>query len=361
MSHVMLIGAGGNIGSHLVPHLARMPEIHRLTLVDRDRYEARNLRNQDAPRQAIGRRKALVQAARVRALNPRLEVQAVVEDVEQMPIGALRADLILTGLDSRRARQRVNYAVRGLGGQWLDAGVLEAGQLARISRFASDEPDGCLECGWDERDYAALEQSYPCDPSPRPVPTGASSALGGLAAALLALECGNLLRGDPAALAPGTELVVDATNHHQMVTRTRRFAECRLAEHAPWPIEPLPLRLETPLSGALTMAGDRIGANGSLVVSIEGGRIARRLTCADCGAARTTLRIAGRLRPGDSRCPSCGGATAPSGFGLVERLEASALTREERRRTLLAVGFRYGEVIRASAGDTQQRFELVRP
>jgi hypothetical protein len=45
----------------------------------------------------------------------------------------------------------------------------------------------------------------------------------------------------------------------------------------------------------------------------------------------------------------------------VERLEASALTREERRRTLLAVGLRYGEVIRASAGDTQQRFELVRP
>ena len=361
MSHVMLIGAGGNIGSHLVPHLARMPEIHRLTLVDRDRYEARNLRNQEAPKHAIGRRKALVQAARARALNPRLEIQPVVEDVERMPIGALRADLILTGLDSRRARQRVNYAVRGLGGQWLDAGVLEAGQLARITRFVGTEPEGCLECGWDERDYAALEQNYPCDPSPGPVPTGASSGLGGLAASLLALECGNLLRGDPAALPPGTELVVDATHHRQMVTRTRRFAECRLPEHAPWPIEPLPLTLETPLSRALAMAGERIGANGSLAISVEGGRIARRLTCAECGGSQATLRIAARLRPADSRCPSCGGATAPGGFGLVERLEAGALTREERRRTLLAVGLRYGEVIRAFAGDTHQRFELVRP
>lgn len=360
MTHVLVIGAGGNIGSHLVPHLARMPGIDRLTLVDRDRYEARNLRNQDISKRAVGRRKAFVQAQRVRALNPELAVEAIAEDVEVMPIGALKADLILTGLDSRRARQRVNFVARGLGVPWLDAGVLAAGQLTRITRYAGKAESGCLECGWDEKDYAALEQSYPCDRSTEPAPTGAPSALGALAASLLALECGNVLRGDRAALSAGTELVVDATNHRQTVTRIRRFAACRLGDHAPWPIEPLPVRLEAPLSTALSMTGERIGANGSLAIAVEGARIARRLTCAECGATRPVLRIAGRLRPQDTRCPACGGSTAPSGFGVLETLAASALTREERRRSLGAAGFRYGEVIRASGEGTERRFELVR-
>ena len=28
--HFVVAGAGGNIGSHLLPHLARMPEVSRL-------------------------------------------------------------------------------------------------------------------------------------------------------------------------------------------------------------------------------------------------------------------------------------------------------------------------------------------
>ena len=47
MKSVTLIGAGGNIGSHLVPHLGRMPGVERITLVDRDIYEERNLFSQD--------------------------------------------------------------------------------------------------------------------------------------------------------------------------------------------------------------------------------------------------------------------------------------------------------------------------
>jgi molybdopterin/thiamine biosynthesis adenylyltransferase len=360
MTHVLVIGAGGNIGSHLVPHLARMPEIQRLTLIDRDRYESRNFRNQDIPSSALGRRKATVQAARARALNPHLEVIAIAEDVETMPIGNLKADLILTGLDSRRARQRVNYAARGLGIEWLDAGVLGTGQLARVTRYAAGENDACLECRWDSADYAALEQTYPCDHAIVPAPTGASSALGALAASLLAIECGNVLRQDPAALGPGTELVVDATHHRHTVTRTRRFAECRLAEHAPWPIERLPVRLDAPLWDALTLASERIDANGSLAVAIEGGRIARRLTC-QCGESRSVLRVAERLRPADRRCPACGQAASPGGFGLLEKLEARSLTRDERRRALSAAGFRHGEVLRAMGPGTERRFELVPP
>ena len=36
---VTVIGAGGNVGSHLTPHLVRTPGVGRVTLVDRDRYD----------------------------------------------------------------------------------------------------------------------------------------------------------------------------------------------------------------------------------------------------------------------------------------------------------------------------------
>ncbi len=359
MTHLMVIGAGGNIGSHLVPHLARLPGLTRLTLVDRDRYEERNRANQDLPAGAVGRRKALVQAERARRLNPSLEVRAIAEDVEALPLGALRADLILTGLDSRRARQRVNYAARGLGVPWLDGGVLATGMLVRVSRFAPGSDAACLECRWDDADYAGLEQSYPCEQSPVPARTGAPSALGALAAALLALECGTLLRGEPGGLAPGDELIVDAMHHRQTVTRTRRFGQCRLGDHAPWPLEPVALDRQSSLADLLSRVGERLGANGDLAIAIDGTRIARRLGCERCGTVKRVLRLAGRMRPADRRCSACGGRTVLSGFGLLEWMDAGSLARDERNRPAGTMGLLPGEIIRASGGGRQARFELV--
>jgi molybdopterin/thiamine biosynthesis adenylyltransferase len=355
----MLIGAGGNIGSHLVPHLARMPEIRRLTLVDRDRYEERNRSNQELPSGAMGRPKALVQAGVARKLNPSLEVVAVTRDIETLPLGFFQADLLLTGLDSRRARQRVNYAARGLGVPWLDGGVLATGLLARMTRIDSEADTPCLECRWDDADYAALEQAYPCDPMSEPAPTGAPSSLGALAASMLALECGKILRGDPGVLAPGAELIVDSLHHRQYLTSARRFAGCRLSEHAPWTVKPLPIDRGLTLGRMLTDLGERLGANGDLSVAIEGSRIVRRMSCERCGRSRGILGVSGRLRPADSRCPACGGRTSPNGFGTHEYLAAASLTRQERTRTLATVGFRPGEVLRASGGGREHRFQLV--
>jgi tRNA A37 threonylcarbamoyladenosine dehydratase len=102
---VTLIGAGGNIGSHLVPHLGRMPGIQKVTLVDRDIYEERNLISQDILADDIDKPKAHVQASRLRAINPNLHVTPIVGAVENLPLGILRSDVVLTALDSRRSRQ----------------------------------------------------------------------------------------------------------------------------------------------------------------------------------------------------------------------------------------------------------------
>jgi tRNA A37 threonylcarbamoyladenosine dehydratase len=89
-ARVVVVGAGGNIGSHLVPHLARTEGIGRLVLVDRDRYQARNRLNQDLPPRALGRSKAAVQAARARRLNPALRVTAVHAAEDQVGAPASR-------------------------------------------------------------------------------------------------------------------------------------------------------------------------------------------------------------------------------------------------------------------------------
>ena len=359
--HVVVVGAGGNIGSHLVPHLARMPEIGRLTLVDRDVYESRNQPNQEMPPGAAGRKKAAVQAARARRINPNLVVAAHAEDVEAIPFGMLRGDLILTGLDSRRARQRVNQAAWRLGVPWLDGGILGLGLLARVTRYLPGEDLPCLECRWDAADYAALEQSYPCDGTATPARTAAPASLGALAASLLALECGKLLRGEGTALQPGSELVVDAAHHRHYVTAARRNPECRLAEHAPWDLHSLAMRPGDSLGTMLELMRQRAGANGDLGFSVEGQRIVRRLSCERCGAVKRVLRLSGRLSRGDLRCRSCGGRTGLNGFGLLERVEASALTREERDRPLSRLGVRPGEIVTAEAAGTTLHFELVAP
>ena len=40
---VIVVGCGGNIGSHLLTHLARMAIVDRIVLIDKDTYEERNL------------------------------------------------------------------------------------------------------------------------------------------------------------------------------------------------------------------------------------------------------------------------------------------------------------------------------
>jgi adenylyltransferase/sulfurtransferase len=171
-----------------------MSGIGRVTLIDRDTYEKKNLLSQDITPQDVGRSKAAVQARRLRRINPALRVDVIVDAVQNVPLGQLRADIILACLDSRTARQYVNQAAWRLGVLWIDSGVEGRGLLARVNVYVPGPDTPCLECAWDEQDYEALEQTYPCQgETGEPAPTNASSSLGALAASLQAIECQKLL------------------------------------------------------------------------------------------------------------------------------------------------------------------------
>jgi molybdopterin/thiamine biosynthesis adenylyltransferase len=177
--NVVIVGAGGNIGSHLVPHIGRMPRVGRVTLIDKDVYEASNLLTQDITPRDVAKLKAHVQARRLRRVNPALRVTAIADAVERVPLGTLRADVILSCLDSRIARQHLNQFAWRLGVPLIDAGVEAGGLLARVNVYVAGPDSPCLECAWDDRDYEALEQTYPCfGPASSVASTNAPSSLG---------------------------------------------------------------------------------------------------------------------------------------------------------------------------------------
>jgi hypothetical protein len=163
-SGVTAVLAGcGNIGSHLVPHLARMPGVGRVVLADPDVYERENLAGQDIRGGDLGRKKVDVQAERLHQIRPELEVVAVADGLETLPLAYFRDTIVFGALDSRLARLWLNQAAWRAGSPWIDTAVDGPGLLCRVSVYRPGRDSPCLECGWDAADYRSLHQVLPCD------------------------------------------------------------------------------------------------------------------------------------------------------------------------------------------------------
>ena len=343
---VIVVGAGGNIGSHLAPHLARMPEVGRVTLIDKDFYEATNLRSQDITLRDVGKSKAAVQARRLKKINPALEVRFFTDAVERVQVGAMRGDVILACLDSRIARQSVNQLAWRLGLPLIDAGVQADGLLARINLYVPSPDAACLECAWDNGDYALLEQAYPCQ-AQKIAPTNAPSSLGAMAASLQAIECRKILAGDVSF--SNHQALIDAAHHNHYVTRFGRNPRCRF-DHRMWRIEELSLRLERSTTDDLL----GLAANSdSAYARLENKPFVKRLTCG-CGRAKKMLHLYCSLSAAARRC-GCGRTMMAAGFDLAEKLEARALRPINLRR----LGLRIGDVVSVGSDGRENHYEII--
>src|SRR5512136_2002699 len=92
---IAIVGCGGNIGSQLVPFLAKTGIISRIVLCDKDSYEEKNLLSQNISRRDLGKRKVTVQAAVCRRINPSIELMTFDEPIENVPLGCLDVDVLL--------------------------------------------------------------------------------------------------------------------------------------------------------------------------------------------------------------------------------------------------------------------------
>ena len=131
---VAVIGAG-NIGSHFAAAVARMESVTNIVIVDPDVYEAKNLAGQDITRADVGRPKALSRPAGCGGSSPAISVRPYCCRVEEMPLGTLQVDAIVSCLDNRASRRYLNEMAWRLGVGLVDGAVDAAGLLARVNAY----------------------------------------------------------------------------------------------------------------------------------------------------------------------------------------------------------------------------------
>jgi len=342
----------GNIGSFLVLLLIRVMEIVKITLVDFDRYEESNFCSQHIAPSDFGKPKARVLARLARRLNPRLQVVPIVSRLELAPPGLLRGDLILACLDSKESRRCANALAFGLGIPLVDAGIEASASLARVNVYLPSPGQPCLECAWDQRDYAALPVIHPCAVNGHATPpTGAPACLGALAASLQAIECKKILAGDFSSA--GRQILIEAAAHRHFLTGFRFNPQCR-CPHKHWDISKRRVPLDLPLSQALKLAG-----RGRANLGFAGMQLARQLACPGCGFARRVVRLDQRLNPREKKCPRCGRELLVSGFHSQARLNSEELDPALAARSLARLGLRAGDFISVNHGGNEIFFELA--
>lgn len=343
---VAVIGLG-NTGSPLVALLARLELVGEIVCVDPDTYSRENLPAQAITTGDIGVPKATAVAKRLHAIRPDLQVTAIVNRVENVPWGTLRADVVCGCVDSKAARAAINLIARRLGIPYVDSGVRADGLLARVDTYAPDPDAACMECGWGTTDYESLGRIYSCTGEVREAPgTGATASLGALAAAIQALECQRVLSGD---FVGGRQIVLEAAAYHLYANTLRRNHACRF-DHS--------IRAIT--ASAATTPGGLLEANGTpeATLAVEGKSWVTHLVCPECGHQSHALHLRGRGCP--RQCPACLSVLQPTGFGMLPRLELSSASAGLLTRQLTSLGLRRGDVVTLAHGDSEgQCYELT--
>jgi len=209
-SRALIVGAGG-LGSPVALYLGSAG-VGRITLIDDDRVDLTNLQRQIAHNLArVGQPKAESAAAAIAAINPDVQVQALVQRANTATLDALltQADVVLDCSDNFETRHAVNAAcVR-------HAKPLVAGAAIRFDGQVSvyDARDAACPC------YACV---FPPDAAFEEVQCstmGVFAPLVGIIGTVQAAEALKLLAGIGSSLA-GRLQMLDA--------RTMQWSEMRL-------------------------------------------------------------------------------------------------------------------------------------
>ena len=214
-SHVLIVGAGG-LGSPAALYLAAAG-IGRISIADDDVVESSNLQRQILHREAdIGRPKAESAHAHLRALNPRLRVEAITERLqgEALEARVRAADIVLDCCDNFATRFAINAACTRQGRPLVSGAAIRLeGQVTVFDLRKDDSP--CYRCLYREEG----EQEETCSEN------GVLGPLVGIIGSIQALEAIKLLAGMGETLA-GRLLVLDGLHLEWRELKLRKDPEC---------------------------------------------------------------------------------------------------------------------------------------
>jgi molybdopterin/thiamine biosynthesis adenylyltransferase len=336
---VTLVGLG-NIGSFAAGLVARLPEVRRLTVIDRDRFQPDNSPSQLAERGDSKKAKAHVLAARLRRSRPDLAVDGVFAAVEDLPTGRLSCNVLLAAVDTLATRQYLNEVSWLLGIPWIDGGVQADGGLVRISVYQPSPDAPCLECSWDQRHYDALEAEYACGGQEAPR-TNAPACLGAVAAGLLAIECRKFLTDGREQAAIGKQIVLDTAWHKHYLVQLQRNPRCRFHHLLPAVERLNTAPQQTTMNDLFSLAGSR-----DAVIRMPGReRFAKTTACQACGRVDRSWRLIRETRPPGRMCRRCGGRSEVTGFDMTDQLCKAELPETLLTRPLSRFGFTSGDIL----------------
>lgn len=356
-ARVILVGLG-NIGSHLLGLVARLPGVGELVLVDRDVYETGNLPGQHIEARDVGRPKVLAQAKRARRTNPALCVTARHADLADLPAGIFAGAVVVSGLDSIGARQLLHERTWRAGTPLIDAGVRPDRMLARVSIHRASENGPCLECGWGAEDYERIMVVHPCGAGLADAsPTAGPAALGALAASLAAIEASRELAG--LGRPGGWSLVVDANAGRSWTAQDLRNPACRFDHRAV-----RPRQLSTPpgritLSRLLRLAGGSASDDAPVAeLAVVGSPLSLAMVCERCLRSVPGLQLLVAAQADSRVCPDCGGRLVPGGRHARDRARIDELPHGSLALPLSRIGIRPGELLRVFVGVVETVFRL---
>jgi molybdopterin/thiamine biosynthesis adenylyltransferase len=327
---VAVLGAG-NIGGQLAHHLVLLGA--GVILVDRDIVTEANLGTQGFVENQIGRPKADARAEWLAPLNPECRIEPMHADIRRLGLGALRdASLLCSCLDNRPARMRVNEIAVRLGIPWVDGALDGSGTslFGRVACYDPRQPDAaCYLCPYDGRSLQELIRegttSAGCAASwwkehGEPLPTLATSALGGAVASLQAIWSLSVLLGRPEEVA-GREVYFDLGRRLLSSHRLTHNSRC-LFDHVAWPLTPLPSHTAT-VAQTFAFADGTLG--GESVLQLVGRTIVTKVQCPRCAAERSLYRAVDAIDAAEVLC-TCGSEMHPAASGLLDRFDRSEAT-----------------------------------
>lgn len=215
-AHVLLVGCGA-LGSAVANLLVRAGVGH-LRIVDRDYVELHNLQRQMLFDEAdvIGRvPKAAAAAAKLAAVNPDVQTEPIVADVNATNLERLAegVDVLVDGTDNFETRYLINDVTVKRGLSWVYGGVIGAYGMTMTIRPGITP---CLRCVFPEPPEAASAPT--CDTA------GVLGPAVGLVSSLQAVEALKLAVGD-----------LDALNRDLLAVDAWRLTFDRIPLAAPAP------------------------------------------------------------------------------------------------------------------------------
>jgi len=347
-------------------HLARVDNAARITLIDGDTYDDGNLAGQNVSRRDLGRPKVAVQARCIRRIAPQLRIETYEARVEDLPLAALRGDVIFSCLDNRAARRYLTEAAWRLQVPLIDGAVDGGAMTGRVGVYKPGADAACLLCAWSDEDYAAQEQIYACRRAGSVAPTHAPAELGAMVASMMVAEARRLFGADYGADRAGAfYMVFDVRHQAFQVTSLPRNPQCRF-DHRVWSIEPLSERPSQLTVGKLLdraapeVSHRQRGRDAAIFLPIPAQGFARRLVCPECAyKAGIDLRLEERIAPRRRACRRCKTAMLVDRFDVLDQLDGPELNAQIKLRTRLShMGFVTGDVVAVVVGGVTRHFEL---